>query len=741
MIKVAYTARELAEMTLSGWPNTRQGIEYLAKKGRWPSKPREARGGGSEYPLATLPAALQKAIIGRMVEASKCVNLLAPIEGLSAAIPHVGRIERQAAKLMIVQYFEKYCRTTGQCITRAEQLFLANYKLQAAQTPNDLPFNVYADFSLASLHRWRAIAVTAPEALGGKYGGRKGTGVLKRANGGQVATYIAALMSENRHYKGGHLRDMTRARFGNQLDVAGKKVALPSLRAFERHIVEWKTENAQLFTAITAPGTFKNQMRVAAGDATGSIERLNQQWQIDASPADALCKDGRYSIYAIIDVWSRRALFSVSKTAKTEGSLLLVRKAVMAWGFPESIKTDNGADFISRRFKIALAALGIQQEISPPYSPEKKAFVERVIGTMQRDLMAILPGFSGHNVADRQRIRDQKDFASRLGESADSMFSVELTSTELQVMLDKWADGKYGRAVHEGIGTSPMEKAASWPEAVRKPNDIRALDLLLAPIAGGNGMRSVTKSGLRIDGRQYLSEALLPYIGKQVMVRHDPADLGRIYAFSDDEEFLFEAINPETLGINPAAFARQLQAAQAALIGEKKKELNAVRRKLNRKDLADQILSMHSAGTVEAFPRPAEGYTSPALEAAARAMTATPIVPDSPELKIRMKHVAARMKNAPVEEDLDAAKHQRLDECDRLVAEGKPLPPEQIAWLERVDGQAWLQSRRFQRERQAQADALYAKRRAELGLDIPTVPTIPTAPNDKNNNNQPLVGE
>jgi transposase InsO family protein len=652
---------------------------------------------------------MQQAIFERMLAASKGVNILAPIQGLSDAIPHVGKIERQTAKIMIVQYFEKYCRTTGLCVARAEQLFLANYKLQAAQTPNDLPFNVYAEFSLASLHRWRAMAATAPEALAGKYGGRKGTSILNRAHGGEVSNFIAALMTSNRHYKGGHLRDMVRVKFGASLDVAGKNVPLPSLRAFERHIAEWKTENAQLFTAITAPGHFKNSLRAVAGDASGRIERLNQQWQIDASPADALCVDGRYSIYAIIDVWSRRVLFSVSKTAKTEASLLLVRKAILEWGMPETIKTDNGADFISKRFKLTLASLGIEQEISPPYSPEKKAFVERVIGTMQRDLMAILPGFAGHSVADRKRIHDQKDFAARMGESSDSVFSVELTAVELQEKLDSWSAGMYGRRQHESISMSPMERAASWPEAVRKPKDVRALDLLLAPIAGSNGLRSVTKAGIRIDHFQYFSEGALPYIGKTVFIRHDPADLGRIYAFNEDNDYLFEAISPEMLGINRVVFSRQLQAAQAENFREQKKELNAVRRGLNKKELADGILAMHAQGTLEAFPRPAEAFSSPALEEAGRAINPTHIAPRTHDEDIQMKELAERM-NAPAKIELSDKDRWmlRLAELERRIAAGETLSDTDAAWHRLNNAAPWAVAHRNAQEREASAAALAA---------------------------------
>ncbi len=48
-----YSASKLAG--LPGLPGTERGIQLLAKREAWPSRPRAARGGGREYPLSSLP--------------------------------------------------------------------------------------------------------------------------------------------------------------------------------------------------------------------------------------------------------------------------------------------------------------------------------------------------------------------------------------------------------------------------------------------------------------------------------------------------------------------------------------------------------------------------------------------------------------------------------------------------------------------------------------------------------------
>lgn len=63
-LKSHYTAQELANMRLSGLPETRPGIVARAKSEGWAFRPRSGRGGGSEYSLDSLPPAMQENIRG-----------------------------------------------------------------------------------------------------------------------------------------------------------------------------------------------------------------------------------------------------------------------------------------------------------------------------------------------------------------------------------------------------------------------------------------------------------------------------------------------------------------------------------------------------------------------------------------------------------------------------------------------------------------------------------------------------
>jgi hypothetical protein len=170
--------------------------------------------------------------------------------------------------------------------------------------------------------------------------------VLDQANGGEVRIFILALISRQPHLSADHIRELLIGKFGNTLTLvrAGgivKEVAVPPIRTIQGALATWKVTEKVALTALTNPDAFKSRYRLAGSKTDASVTRLNEVWQIDASPMDALCIDGRHSVYVAIDVYSRRMVLYVSRTPRAEAVGLLLRKALLAWGVPERIKTDN----------------------------------------------------------------------------------------------------------------------------------------------------------------------------------------------------------------------------------------------------------------------------------------------------------------------------------------------------------------------------------------------------------------
>lgn len=702
MIREWYTAQEFADMALPGVPHARFAFDRRAKKEAWLSRTREGRGGGREYSVHSLPPAAYAAWIKTCADYTPVAQAIAASSSAhSGACPALGRRD---AKGYMVDLLLSYARASCVTISRAEALFSALYHKHRESFDTSI-FSAPIQATLGdqvssrSLRRWRLSIERREKAHlhdRARTTKRGESGVLATANDGEVASYIGSIIVTQPQLGPGHIRDLTRAKFGTtlRLVVQGGEVPvpLPKIRSFERFVSWWKDHNAQLYLKMTNPDGYKNKYQIALGSQSHIAHGLNAVWEIDASPVDALCVDGRYTIYAIIDVWSRRSLFFASKTPKTEASLQMIRRAIMAWGVPEMIKTDNGSDFTSHRFRGALISLGIEQKLCPPYTPEGKPHVERVIKTIQHNLMPILPGYVGHNVAERSQITARKSFAQKLGVDDSKAFAVSLDHHQLQDCLDRWAEHKYAHRPHRGLGgVTPFEKYSSWTGEIRRIQNESALALLLAPIAGGDGWRTITKKALRIDGRQYHGPSLELHIGKRVMVRHNPADQSKVYVFDEDGAYLCEA---QDYMASPDD--NQATIAQEARLGQKKTIQDQARS--SRRDARDHDLSPEEitqtllnqaeedrASLVE-MPRPSVPYDTTSLDSASEAVGAEdrdvlsfPARPATPQAPTPIKTIK--------EQDEDEWWERRLS-LYAAEALGTQLTEREVKWLEWYEARA-----------------------------------------------------
>ncbi|MEX1083677.1 MAG: DDE-type integrase/transposase/recombinase, partial [Xanthobacteraceae bacterium] len=504
-------------------------------------------------------------------------------------------------------------------------------------------------------------------------------------HGGGVKTYILALIAKQPQLTAHHIRALAADRY-KELVISGRTVSIPPIRTFQHALKSWRAAYRVELEAIRNPDGFKSRMRFTARVADPAA-RINELWEIDASPADLLTTDGRYSLYVCVEVYSRRLTALVTKTPRAAAVGLLVRKAIIAWGVPERIKTDNGSDFIARDTQRFFAALAIEHEKAPPFRPEKKGHVERAIGTLQRGLMRTLEGFIGHSVADRKVIEGRKAFSARLGEAPEDTFQVTLSAADLQKRVDEWCDAVYANAPHAGLkGRSPFAVAAMSAGTIRRIEDLRALDILLAPVAGKDGLRTVTKCGLRIDGAHYMAGFL--GVGETVLARMDPADLGRIFVFSQDGlSYLGEAVCPDLAGIEPAAAIAAVRAEQKRLIEERIGPAKREARKVKASDFASAIhrQALAVAGKLIEFPKQTEAHDTPALAAARHAAVSEAAPTHAPEiaaLTARLRAEASLPANVEVLHE-ETAHHRwnRARNLEKAIALSEHVSADDLMWL------------------------------------------------------------
>jgi hypothetical protein len=463
-----------------------------------------------------------------------------------------------------------------------------------------------------------------------------------------------------------------------------------SARRLHEFMKWWKAENAQLWTFITNPDKWKNIYMAAAGSVFERIDRLNQLWELDSTPGDWLLKDGRHSVVGAIDLHSRRLKFFVSKTSTAAAVKQLLRRCMLHWGVPEAVRTDNGADYVSEAVDSLLRDLQIMHEVCIPFASEEKGTIERAMRTMSHGLLELLPGFVGHNVAERKAIEARKAFSERVMKRGE-VVEVEMTSDELQAKLDEWTEFVYHRNPHGGLnGKTPWEIVNAWREPVRAISDAHALDELLAEMGG---TRIIGKKGIRFDNRFFIDPTgmMYRYVGKEVTIRIDEHDIGNLAVYLDGA-FLCWATDPDVSGIERKEVTGAIKHSQKNFMAEQAQELKGFTRSLRGKNIVQTVINYRKAQAenIVDLPKRSEQYTTPALEQAGiAAATRKGSSPDrlsevSEEQRAELARDMAAEHVAPVVELRDTAqqRYARAYELEHRLERSELVQAPDRRWLE-----------------------------------------------------------
>jgi putative transposase len=696
-VKLWLTSSEIADLALPGLPTTKRNVNALAEREDWARfsalcRQRTGRGGGLEYHVNLLPVGARIAYFGAEAPAPTVGEA---IQAAPEPAPGTtGRATLQLdGRLAVLAALKAFIRASEMKQTVAISYFVDLYNLGKIDVPA-WTTQLLPRLATRTVLRWLSLSREGEsERLAvDKGAARRGQGVLDSAFDGEIKHFTLALYSYNDLYTARQLYEAVDGKFGPQLSAIGQK--LPGQRAFEIRFNAWREEYAAGLLQMTDPDAFKSKMRVS-GSYDYMAPHLNALWQIDASPVDALCVDGRHSIYVCIDVWSRRLILYISKTPRSEAVQLLMRKAILVWGLPDAVKTDNGSDFVARATVRLFDKLQIEAIRSDAFSPHQKGYVERHIRTFQTDCSRTLPGFIGHSVADRKRIEGRKAFAQRLGQQQNDAFSVTMTGAELQAECDAWAERLYAMREHRGIGRmTPFARAASSTRMIRTV-DPDALATLLMQAPDKEGIRTVSKKGVQIGPYHYLAPGLI--VGERVFVRLDPHDAGVIWLFDpESDRLLARGINSERAGIDRAALVAETRALQKRAIDDKMKEVRAAKRGVTERTVLDlrHQRAAALAGNLVAFPQRSEPHSSPALEAGAevaalrRGEAPLPAV-QTPEQQRLQAEIEADLAGSPLppvvtplrREETPAQRFRRAQAIEAQLSDGATVANADALWL------------------------------------------------------------
>ena len=482
-----------------GWKTQRQGRALLYCVSSLPPETQAElarRAALSEHPAALSDAYKAGAALAEAMRPAASAEVPAPLS--APAESKASAVAR--ARLEVLRHRDAFAAASGLSKSEAAVFFARAWSDGRIEADAEVR-QLIPTVSASTLARWEASERSGGMAgLAPKYGATKGRSRIDEHP--EVADAILGMMVQMPHVRAKHVHEMVMTRFPEL------QLSEPTVR---RWMQAWQAAHPYEWAKIRNPDAAKSRYLPAFGSASDAITRPCQQWELDSSPADILLADGRHSLIAAVDVYTRRVRFVLAKSSTAAAVAAVVRKAILAWGVPETIRTDNGRDYTSTYLMEALRALEIEQVLCPPFSGDKKPHVERIFGTLQRDVIEILPGYCGHSVSERQAIEARRSKAQQIALGADNLIETTLTSDELRGILDKWVTA-YEQRPHSGLGgLSPAEVARRYQGAIRRIEDVRALDMLLAEAPAGQKGRTVSKSGLKVEGAWFIAGELGEY--------------------------------------------------------------------------------------------------------------------------------------------------------------------------------------------------------------------------------------
>ncbi len=196
---------------------------------------------------------------------------------------------------------------------------------------------------------------------------------------------------------------------------------------------------------------------------------------------------------------------------------------------PETIVCDHGKVYLSRAFRAACQAMGINFQPTHPGCPWEKGVVERSFGAAATLFAQHVAGYVGRSVDRRGRHAER-----------EAVWSL----AELQDLLDEWIVAVWQNRPHDGL-RHPLT-----PGAALSPNEAYAALIEIAgyvavPLGAEDYLellpatwRVINAYGVKINHRTYDCDALNPYRRQDSgvaaqrgrwEVHHDPYDVTRVW--------------------------------------------------------------------------------------------------------------------------------------------------------------------------------------------------------------------
>jgi putative transposase len=268
------------------------------------------------------------------------------------------------------------------------------------------------------------------------------------------------------------------------------------------------------------------------------VKASNQVWQCDHTRVDLLVVDqvgevlGRPWLTTVIDTYSR-CIVGMHLGMEAPSAVvvcLALRQAILpkqysssyeltqvwgTYGVPRYLYTDGGKDFKSKHLEQVASELKIV--LCQRRYPAEGGIVERPFGTLNSELFATLPGYTGNS-------------AKRRPKQAES--SASLTLIQLEKYIVRYLVERYNQCIDARIGD--QTRLGRWEAGSLVQLALlsdRELDICLMR----RDRRVVYRGGyIQFANLSYRGEYLEGYIGSWVVLRYNPRDITSIMIYREE---------------------------------------------------------------------------------------------------------------------------------------------------------------------------------------------------------------
>jgi len=551
MIKNAYSANELAVMALSGWPRTGKNVAAKLERLGVAGRQRVGRGGGTEYPVASLPDDIQVEIAVRQGEG------LSPAARPVAAQPTLPGITTNQQQLVadaragIAQQIELMQARSGYSLEKSCAILLGMARTgqaapqlvamlkHARDSRGKKSLNNDGLPSVRSLRRF-VDRRTAGDALAPAF----------REKDMSIPSWAPAFLTE---YQTPQKRSVAEA---YALFAEKSTGALPSIHAVRRWLD--KVGAVTLQTGRMGARALKN--------IQGFVKRSFE----DLLPGDIYTADGhqfdaqiqhpihgqawRPEITSVVDVATRRVMgFSVALAESGWAVLDALRTAVLNGGVPAILYVDNGSGYVNHMMSDdavgMMGRLGIQMHHSLPYNSQARGVIERLHKGVWVKAAKRFATYLGADMDAEARQQIFKITRTMLKQAAATktplMPFAEFVKFCNQVIdgynnrphrsLPRIADPLTGKRRHQ----TPNEAWAAHVAAGWTPVSVG--DDEACPLFRPRILRAVRRCWIKLFGNDYYNGELEEFHGQTLPVAYDIHCPERVWVYDDQGRLICTA--------------------------------------------------------------------------------------------------------------------------------------------------------------------------------------------------------